>query len=479
MPQAATNRAKLAFVQEATFDTTPATPAMRALRYTSASLGMEPGTKISDEIISDRNVSDLILLQEVVNGEFGYEMSHLAPDLLYQGALFNPWVKTAERLNESTTQISAVAATTYTVTGSENFRQYQLINATGFTNPANNKVFVAGVATSSVSLVHSGGTVEASPPLTARVKVAGLEGPTGDLVATANGLTSTLINFTQFGLAVGQWVYVGGNTTVNQFATAACKGWCRISVIAAGALTFDRTPAGWTTDTGTAKLIRLYFGDYLRNGTTPYSYTFEQSYLDISQFQYSRGCRINQLTIEARANSILTAKMAVMGAGFSYSGSRFAGATDLNAPAYEVLQAASNLGNLSVNGSLLTDPNYPMSLSLQVNNNLRPLMAIGSKTALNQNAGRCVVTGTLEAYFGNLDLVNFLINNTAVGFDFATVDASGYGMHLDLPRIKFTSGKPSVPGSDQEIMLPLGMQALKHPSLGYAMQMQRVEVLGA
>lgn len=479
MPQASTNRVRLAIVEEQSFGVTPASPAFRTLLNTGSTLAGSPETRISDTIVSDRNVSDLILLGKEVGGDINFEFQHLNPDLLLEGMMFSSWSKTAERKNEEASQITAVASTTYTVTGTQNFRQYHLLRATGFTNPANNKVFAAGAATSATSIVHTGGTAEASPPATARLKVVGVEGPSGDIVATANGLTSTLVNFVNMGITVGMWIYVGGNQTANQFATAGVRGWCRVATVAANAITWSRKPSTWTTDTGTGKTIRLYFGDTMSNGVLHKSYTLERAYLDITQFEYFRGCRVGTGKLEAKAKSILTGGATLVGSGHEIVQSRFAGATDLAAPTTPVWNGSSNIGALSQNGVLLTDPNFVTSFMLQVNNNLRTINPLGFLTAQGINAGEANIEAGLEAYFGDATLLNYVVNNTELSFDMPVLDAFGCGMVVDLPRIKMKSGQPSVPGKDQDVMTPLSMQALKDPTLGFALQLNRVEVVGA
>lgn len=480
MPQAVSNRVRLSAIEESVFNTTPASPAMRTLAYTSSSLVGEPETKISDTIVSNRNVKNLILVGKNVSGEVAYELQHLNPNVFYEGAMFSAWVTTAERLNETgAAQITAVAATTYTVTGALNFRQYHLIRATGFTNTANNKVFAAAAATSSTSLVHSGGTVEASPPSTARLKVIGVEGPSADIVATSTGLTATSVNFVNMGLVVGMWVYVGGNTLANQFATAGTRGWCRVAAVAAGSVTWDRKPAGWAADAGTGKTIRLYFGDYLRNGVTAKSYTLEQSFLDITQFQYITGARVANATLEAKAKSVMTGKMSFIGAGHTLVQSRVSGATDLAAPTGPSWNASSNVGSIFANGVQVTDPNYVMSFTLSLANNLREVTPLGFLTAQGINAGRCVVQAQLEAYFGDQVLLNYVLNNTLISYDMPILDANGDGMVIDIPSAKGARGSVAVPGTDQDLMVPIQLQALEHATLGYALQLQRAEAVGA
>jgi hypothetical protein len=104
------------------------------------------------------------------------------------------------------------------------------------------------------------GTVnEPAPPAGARLKVIGCQGVAADIaavIAPANRLTSTTLNWTTLGLAVGMWVKIGGTAAGTKFATATNNGWARISAITSTYIEFDSVPTGWVADAGTDGTIR-------------------------------------------------------------------------------------------------------------------------------------------------------------------------------------------------------------------------------
>jgi hypothetical protein len=115
-------------------------------------------------------------------------------------------------------------------------------------------------------------------------------------------------------------VGVGGRAERWQtFATAACRGWARISSgagnITATALNFDVLPTGWGVDAGAAKTIRVYFGDYIRNGTTRRSYTIEQQFQDLTvpTYEYYKGMVPTSMEFDVKSQDILTGKTTFMG----------------------------------------------------------------------------------------------------------------------------------------------------------------------
>lgn len=494
MALAVTNRVRLGLVREATPNTTPATPAWRTIRPTGASLAATPKTVISDEIISDRQVSDLILVGQDIGG--GVDLEFSAPiltgdymSLLLEAALQGAWVATSERSNSPTAgQITAVAATTYTTTAvSPAWQQDDVIKAQGFTNAANNKIFVAGAASSSTSIVHSGGTVEASPPTTARLKKIGFQARTAaDIQATTAGagpaLTATTMNFTNHALAVGQWVKLGTALAADatSFATAANNGWCRISGIAATRLDFDIVPAGFATDTAAGKTVRVYVGDYVRNGTTDYSHSIEQAHLDITQFEYFTGMRVGSMAVQVDAQAILKGSFGFMGQNMTGpTGTRFAGSTDLAASTTDVLNSSANVGRIAEAGTPPTTGNFVMKAALTLDNNLRAQVGVGQIGAYGIGSGRCTVQGTITAYFSDGTMLAKVLAGTASSFDFNAKDAAGNTLLFDCPRVKFSTGTSQVPGIDQDVMIDMNFQALKHATLGYTLHVQKFEGVNA
>lgn len=486
-PVAATNRVRVGVVRESSFGVIPTNPVFQNLRYTSSGLMGAPQTIVSNEIVSDRQVSDLVMVGKDIGGELAVEWMAGAHDLLIEAALFGNWTKLSERFNSPTAGgITAVAATTYTcaasgaATGLGAFAQNDLIRATGFTNGANNKTFVAAAATSATSIVHSGGVVE-TPPAAARVKKIGVAGASADIVAaiSPNRLTSSALNFSTAGIVVGMWIMVGSDTAAgNKFATAANKGWVRVSAVSANSLTLDIVPTGWAADSGTGKTIWLQWGDYVRNGVTQFSHTLEQAYLDNGQYQYFSGMVANGMSMEVDAKQLVKGQFTFLGATSKAVSVAEAGATnwDWN-PVTGVLNAAASVGRLSENGTPIVGPNFVLGVKLGLNNNLRAQEAVGTIGAVGVGAGRAEVSGSIMTYFGDVTLLQKVLNNTLTSLDFNLKDSDGSTVLVDLPSIKLSTGTAPVPGINQDVQVECGFQALKHATLGYTLHFQKVEGL--
>jgi hypothetical protein len=474
-----TNRVKISKVRESTFGTTPTSPAFKTRRVTSHGLATNPKTVVSNEIRSDRQVSDLILVGIEAGGPSAGEMSFRTMDEDLEEALQGTWSLTPERDNNGTADsvITDVATTNTVVTCTTGaaFVAGQLVLFSGFGVAGNNGVFKCTTGSATVPrFVGSGITNETAPPAAAKMKVVGFQGAAGDLVATVtsgNGITSTLLDFTTLGLAVGQWVRVAG------FDTTANNGFCRISAIAAARLSFDRVPASWAADAAVGDTISVYVGDVLTNASTKRSNTFERQYLDHAapSYEYLTGQTLDKLSISIQAGAVVTYTEDWIGANGSISSTRASGATDTAAPTNDVLNAASNVGQISFDGAAIDTPNYVMSATIDFANNLRRQIAVGHLPAVGIGNGEFTVTGTLNSYFGSKAVLDELLANNLVSFDcvLGRTDTNNESYLFDLPSIKLSAGAPSVSGKNADVMLPATYQALADATLGYTALVER------
>ncbi len=480
-----TNRVQHAIIREATYGVTPASPAFRDLRTTGSTLAADPMTTPSNELRSDRQVPDLILVGMQSKGDINAEMSFSELDPDFEEALQGQWQNKPFYLNTAAgTPITALTASTIAVvSGGGAFVLGHYVSLQGFVTPLNNRAY--RVSSSTATVITFAGTpltADASPQAGASVHIVGFQGAASDIAATAAGLTSTALNFTTLGLTVGEWLNIGGAGTTTQFATAANNGWARLSAIAANALTFDIFPMGWTADAGTGKGIICWIGDLVRNGTTQYSNTVEKQYQDQAtpSFEYITGLCLNKLSLTLTSQQVVKAVKSYVGSTTSVTTTRLAGATDILPGTYPVLNASANVGELGFAGTADIGPDFVLELSLSINNNLRPLYALESIGAIGQGDGTSEITGSLNSYFGDTLYYENLLSNTAVSLFFqigpmgAVNGPSQYGSYfVDMPYIKLSSGSPTVPAQNQSVMLPLGFQALRSPVYGYQIQIQR------
>ena len=82
---------RVAFVPEAEFGKTPATPSFKQARLTSGGLSTTKATGVSNERRADRNVSDMFANGQDVTGNPSFELSYGSFDDFLEAVLFGTW----------------------------------------------------------------------------------------------------------------------------------------------------------------------------------------------------------------------------------------------------------------------------------------------------------------------------------------------------------------------------------------------------
>jgi hypothetical protein len=89
------NRVALRQVAEVTWGTTPGTPTMEAIRFTSESLNYNADFITSEEIRADRMTPDTIQVSSQAGGDINGEWSYATYDAFIAAALYGAWVTSA------------------------------------------------------------------------------------------------------------------------------------------------------------------------------------------------------------------------------------------------------------------------------------------------------------------------------------------------------------------------------------------------
>ena len=162
---AVSNRVAIRHVTESVFGTTPATPALKELRFTGESLNYNLSNVVSEEIRADRMTSDLVQVQSDAAGDLNVELSYDAYDDFIQAALAGTW---STPLNISSSGIDAAAADDSFNRGSGSFvtdgvQVGQWIRVTGFANQTREYFRVATVVALKITVEQSVVTESAGP----------------------------------------------------------------------------------------------------------------------------------------------------------------------------------------------------------------------------------------------------------------------------------------------------------------------------
>lgn len=366
-----------------------------------------------------------------------------------------------------------------------------LLLASGFADPLNNGLKLVDSVAGSLVEVSTNLADEATPPVRARVKLVGYEFGTSTVnMLTGSGFAhlvraSGAVDFRDFGLVPGQWVFIGGDVAGQRFVNNA-PGYARIAVdgVAEDAITFDKTTFVPVNETGTSLTVRMFFGDMLRNEDDPElirtRYYCTQRTLgrdgNGTQSEYLEGAVSNEMTW----NSPLPGQDSKVNLDLSYVAmsntrrdgtqgplSSQSGATLVAALGEDAINTAKNVYRLRMNVidpiTLNPSPLFAKvtEFTVSVNNNVSPAKAQGVLGAFDMNVGRFDVSGELTAYFSTVDAIGAIEDNADVTFD-AIYSRDNRAIVFDLPLIALGGGRLEVE-QDAAIMVPLESTAAESP----------------
>lgn len=413
------------------------------------------------------------------NGGYNHNLSFYNHLDLLQAVMF---ADTREKGTEAVTLVDIDLANPdeYQVASTTGFKVGDLIKGVGFTETANNALneVTAIVVDTSVE-VTTGQLVDETPPATAFIKVVGVAGAAGDLDIDDTGslpaLTSTILDFTTLGLVIGQWVFLGGDTGGDQFATAANNGFKRIRSIAANSIIFDKSVSTMVTETP-AGIIHVFFGDVLRNEDSSLikrrSYNLERllgipddSLPAEIQSEHLIGQVPSELSINIPTAELLNIDMSFIGTDHqTRSGATGPKQTGvINPQSSDIFNTTSDFSRIKMASvSSLDEAPTPLfafitEATLTINNNLTVNKAVSVFGGFDITAGTFTVSGSITAYFSDVAAVNAVRNNTDITLDVAIVK-DNRGLVIDFPLIALGDGRLNVE-QDQPITLPLNLDA--------------------
>jgi len=382
-----------------------------------------------------------------------------------------------------TIALTGVTATGYTVASGGAIASNVLVFARGFTNPANNglKVTTASVAT---EVKASGLVVEAAPPAGAELEVVGVQGASADLqISAGQHLTSTALNWTTLGLNVGQWIWIGGGTAASPgafgFATAADRGFARITAISATQLTLDRRTQAYSADTGTGKTIQVFFGPWLRNVAGDHADYKEPSYtLELSEpgaaaagatdFVYGLGSCVNTFEFNSPLEDKTVATIAFVG-------------TDMADPTTtRATQAANAMPNVNIAALNSVSEEKRLRISntdesgvstdiidwkLTLNNNVKAQKQQGTLGAARMIFGKFQAKLDVKCVFVQDDVCKAIRDNRTCMFDAAFRNNDG-AILFDVPAVTLDSGAPAF-AANEAVTLDTNLNAFRDPLYNY------------
>lgn len=225
------NRARMRYIKESDTDwgVTPASGVTRELRYTGSTLNAQKDTTTSEEIRSDRMVSDIIETAARSSGDINVEFSAGSHDDFMEGFVFGAWTRpmsfdafkgpTVAWGSTSTLYIKGRDVTNYFTVGHR-------VRTDGFVAPANNGYFQistltwnSGANRTEIVMTTSTAVVEAGTAFTALADANDVivlrdasirSGTTGESAFDSNGNSSFAAAIAAGQIKTGQKIFVEG-----------------------------------------------------------------------------------------------------------------------------------------------------------------------------------------------------------------------------------------------------------------------------
>lgn len=287
-------------------------------------------------------------------------------------------------------------------------------------------------------------------------------------VATASSLnkfvTTVATNFAN--VVAGQWIKTAG------FVATANNGYHRVTAKGATALTVASTltkvTAGATVTLG---------GQYLRNGTTKNSFSFQRKHTDLSPLVYFifTGLVVNSMSLSLQSGSIITGSFDFIGESGTVGASAMTSGTKVSANTNTPFNAVSNVANVLENFTAVSTC-LIQSLDFSINNNVRGLTSIGVLGNCDIGVGQVDITGTMNAYFQNKNLYDKYIAGTATSISFRMTDASGNSYIITFPTVKFESDKQNAGSANQDIVENIGWRAIRNSTYNCMIQIDKFTI---
>ena len=430
-------------------------------------------------ITSDRQRRKGTMTGVEAGGKMNHDLVQTGLQDILQGFMFAALRNKAQK----TSLITAVdndPKTYAAAAGLDAFATGDLVLASNFGLAANNGLKTVVTAIAALLTVTETTAAEAAPPATAKLVQVGFEFTAGDASIDVTGdlpvLASVAKDMTEFGLVPGEYIYIGGDAAITQFATAADTGLCRVRSVTANAIVLDKTQDTFTIDAGAGKTIRIFFGRVLKNETgtdiVTSTYQVERSLgapddaapAEI-QYEYLVGAYPDEITL-----TIPTADKVTLDMGFVALDTELkTAATGEKAgdrPALAAEDAFNTSSNVArINLAVVSDTDesptplfsFVTDLSLNIKNNVKGEKAVGVVGAFGATVGMFEVSGSMTTIFTEVAAMQAVRD-----YDDITLDLHLFkdntGISLDVPLLHLGDGRANVE-KDAPVKLALSHMA--------------------
>jgi hypothetical protein len=194
-------------------------------------------------------------------------------------------------------------------------------------------------------------------------------------------------------------------------------------------------------------------------GSTKKSFTFEKQFLDASPAQYHTfpGVRVDSLGLTFRPRDKVMARIGLIGlAPLTPSATTaITGTTAVNTN--PVMNTVSDVRTLNEGGSAIS---AVRELNINITNNMRELVQIGSAAPAGIEAGTFEVTGNLIAYFNDSTLFAKAVSHATSALRIVVGGASTLKYQFDISSVIYTGGEVLAEGINQDVVASMEFRGI-------------------
>ncbi|MBS3648866.1 hypothetical protein KEU06_09630 [Pseudaminobacter sp. 19-2017] len=206
------------------------------------------------------------------------------------------------------------------------------------------------------------------------------------------------------------------------------------------------------------------------------SFTVETSFEDVNQHFVATGLRVGTFELSMESGEISTGSISMMGRAMERRKTqtsllRNAPYTPKDAPAHDVMNATSNVGNLAIDG--VAGAAFLQSISISGDASLREQRAVGNKYAVGIGVGRFQLTGSFSAYFETGELFDKFVDHDTISLSFFYHDNQRNRYDFTIPAIKLTADPVAPEGIDQDVIEAIEWEAQRDPATACMIQIDR------
>ncbi|KQS95394.1 phage tail tube protein [Rhizobium sp. Leaf386] len=217
---------------------------------------------------------------------------------------------------------------------------------------------------------------------------------------------------------------------------------------------------GTFDDFFSALLCNDWSTNVLKNGNVEKILAFEKTFkLGVNNsFIRFIDCRLNTLDLQLTAKQSITANWGIQGLSSPAPASAIlTGATYLDPTTTPVLNAALNVGALTMTG--ITATPKIQSLSMRITNNLYSDDVIGQYETYNIGLGRFEVSGSMTVLFESADLYSAVRAHDDLTLSVTAGASTGNKYKIDLHKIKAMNGSPLGNGNGRSVIMEVPFMA--------------------